>query len=199
MRAAWALVLLAACGAPLESPFRDAGLPACGSLTDGSPACGVPAIIDNQPILDPNDPDNTDVQRGADGTSVIDAQICGANHRLSLQLYPGHGILAGGIVGDTFDLSAESEHSFASCGVCLLLYTDLDPHGDPTRTYMASGGTLVVQSFGAIGGAKFLASLGNVTFREVKIDPIDFSTTVTSGCSTAIPSMVLRGPVRSLD
>jgi hypothetical protein len=195
-----ALATFAACAPPLEGAFFDANPQQCNPQVDGSPACDVPEVIDGLPVPDGQFLlDNSDVERGSDGTTIADVTVCGSAHRLSLQLYPGHGILDGGIVGDTFDLSAESEHSFKTCGVCLLLLSDVDPHGAPTRTYMAQEGTLVVQSFGAIGGAKFIASLGNVTFREVHIDPVDFTTTVASECSSRLPGIGLRGPVRALE
>ncbi len=184
-----ALLLTGACATQLGDVFvLDAGV-SCSMVLTPDPLCSVPVdlgVLGNAPT--------GDVVRTDDGTTIATLPICQTAHRLSLQLYPGHGVFAQGIRAGDYPL-AGAELAMDTCGACVRLLADTDAHGTPTRTYMATGGTLHLLAVGAPGGAELVASLENLTLHEVAIDPLTFATTSTGVCVTRITTIDVKAPV----
>jgi hypothetical protein len=104
---------------------------------------------------------------------------------IAVELYGGAGVFASNpqLKTGIFELTGD-ELNYATCGLCVLLYTDLmDVSGTtrPTDFYMATGGTVTLTSVnGNIKG-----SLSNVTFEHVTIDNATFQSSATSPSSTS--------------
>jgi hypothetical protein len=108
--------------------------------------------------------------------------------KVALELYSGTATFGGGDPQPgTYPLTGD-ELQFQTCGVCVLLYAnDMAGPGfpDPDKAYMATGGTVVLDTV----GATLAGSLSNVTFQEVTIDPgTAVSTPVPGGCNAALDS-----------
>jgi hypothetical protein len=193
-RAAAALALLGACSPHLGEVFVDAAVqPTCPELADGGVDCPLPP--DWGPL---GELFSTNIDRGADGAMIYVSPLCQPAHRLSVQLYPGHGVFPGDVAPGTYDLGAASEHSFATCGACVRLFQDVDAHGRPARTYLAASGQLVITDLGGADGERFGATLDQVTFTEVTIDPLSFATQPVGTCSSRIEHIEVQAAVRSV-
>ena len=93
-RATLALPLVLACAPELGNPFiaDDGGHPCYATNVDGAPPCAV------SPELDAG-PGYTTLARAAeDGTRLVSISLCGSNHAVDIQLYPGRGVFAAGPV-----------------------------------------------------------------------------------------------------
>lgn len=116
----------------------------------------------------------------------IDAQM--KPTLLSLELYAGAGAFTGSktIKTGTFQLSGD-EVNYATCGVCVLLYTQFDSQMMTiVDSYMATGGTVKLTSVnGTLTG-----TITDATFEHVQIDPDTFeSTPDPSMCKSALTSV----------
>lgn len=116
----------------------------------------------------------------------IDAQ--GKPTLLSLELYAGAGAFTGSktIKTGTFQIAGD-EANYATCGVCVLLYTQFDSQAmSIADSYMATGGTVKLTSVnGTLTG-----TITDAKFEHVQIDPDTFeSTPDPSMCKSAITSI----------
>jgi hypothetical protein len=99
---------------------------------------------------------------------------------LSIENYPAYG----GATGPERRTLDATEADYATCGVCLLLQTDCEPHGSHAHcgaTFMPEpGGEVVFEALGDAAGARWTGSLNDVTFVEVEIGD-DYETTPVEG------------------
>lgn len=99
---------------------------------------------------------------------------------LSIENYPSYGGATG---PETRTLDA-TETDYATCGVCLLLQTDCEVHGDHGHcgaTFMPeAGGEVTFDALGQAAGESWAGTLTDVRFVEVEIGS-DYSTTVVAG------------------
>ncbi|MGC4119273.1 MAG: hypothetical protein QM765_32845 [Myxococcales bacterium] len=74
--------------------------------------------------------------------------------------------------------------NYATCGLCLLLYADLDASGSSYGAiYMATGGTVEISAI----DTGLVAKLTGGSFAHVNIDPNDYTSTPhPDGCTTSI-------------
>lgn len=105
----------------------------------------------------------------------------------ALQLYKGYGVFSSGeIRTGTYNLTGD-ETQFADCGVCALIFADIDTtNGMIGSRYMATGGTVTITSV----SPNLTGSVSNLTFTHVDIDDQTFiSTPNADGCPSAITSL----------
>jgi hypothetical protein len=93
----------------------------------------------------------------------------------------------GGASGPETRTLDETEVDYATCGVCVLLQTDCEPHGDHAHcetTFMPEvGGEVRFDALGAGAGESWAGALSGITFVEVEIGS-DYSTTPVQGGDT---------------
>jgi hypothetical protein len=106
---------------------------------------------------------------------------------LGIELYPGYGA-APTLGAGTYTLGATAaEQSYATCGVCVLLYGGCDDTAQTcAKTYFAQTGTLTITALDNASG--FVASLANATLAEVTIDSNNVTTKVPGGATWCFPS-----------
>ncbi len=107
-----------------------------------------------------------------DGAAMPDA--------LQVELWDNYGAFAGGAVtAGTFTI-AGAETEYDTCGVCVVLYGDVDPAtGAVGEFYLAESGTVQIDSIaGTLTG-----SISGVSFR--KLDPMT-GTPIADGCASAM-------------
>lgn len=110
---------------------------------------------------------------------------------LDVEIYAGFGVFTNGIKTGTFNLTG-AELDYATCGLCVLVLTDTSG-GSATDTYMATGGTVTIDT---ISPTTISGSLSNVTFTHVTIDANTFeSTPVGDGCNSSISSLSISAAV----
>lgn len=146
--------------------------------------CSVPAEFDNVTLLDPIADADAAAPTEAiyysallDDTAVYDT--------LEFELYGDEGTLfEGAVETGSYELTGE-QTDYATCALCVLLYSDNDDANDTGGAiYMPTSGTLTLTSV----EGRLTGSLTNVTLVEVEIGE-DFATTpVAGGCSTLITS-----------
>ncbi len=190
-----ALAALAGCSDDFPKTFLDAGSDPCNgnpTFDGGVVGCPVPEVLDPVLVLP------GEALRDDQGATIVSASYCASPHLVSVQLYPGRGTLAAGAVVGTYDL-AEEPLDFATCGACVRLLADVDGHGAPTATYMATSGQLQIVNPGSVSGDPIAVALTNVALVEVTIDPISFATTaVNPGCASLVTGITVQAPVRQL-
>jgi hypothetical protein len=115
---------------------------------------------------------------------------------IQIDLYAGYGVFsAGSITPGTFQITGE-ELNFATCGLCVRLFTNVTSTGDVGDTYMATGGTVTIAAAGTANGSTLSGSLSNVQFRHVNIDPVTGNTTLAANsCSTALTNATFSATV----
>ena len=115
---------------------------------------------------------------------------------LVLELYAGFGGFGSGdIRPGTYQLTG-SDAQYASCGICLRLFTDLTGSGSQTMAkdqYFATGGSITLTT---TTGSNFSASLSNVTMTHVTIGS-DFTSTPVGDCNSAITSGTMQAPLQA--
>jgi hypothetical protein len=103
---------------------------------------------------------------------------------VDLSLYSGYGVFTNGIDAGTYTISGQ-ELQYSTCGLCLVVFTDTDINGNPTDSYLATGGTVTLTSL----QPTFAGSITNATFEHVNIDQNNNSTPVGDGCYSAITTL----------
>lgn len=103
---------------------------------------------------------------------------------LYVENYP----LFGGASGPETRTLNETETNYGTCGVCVLLKTGCQPHGDHAHcsaTFMPQpGGTVSFDELGFGEGESWAGSLSAMTFVEVSMDSDTFETTPIDGGDT---------------
>jgi len=106
---------------------------------------------------------------------------------VQLELYAGAGAFAGGdIRTGTFQLTG-SDAQYATCGVCLRIFTDLHMQGSAvasTDDYLATAGSVTLTS---VSGTTFSGTISNATFQHVNIGS-DFTSTPVGDCTSTMSS-----------
>ncbi|MGI5863257.1 MAG: hypothetical protein ACOX6T_14545 [Myxococcales bacterium] len=107
---------------------------------------------------------------------------------LDITLYSGYGIFASGIAPGTYPLTGD-ELNYATCGICILGFSDIGEDGYATDLYFQTGGTVTISSV----SGQFQATLSNVTFQSVIIDASTLeSSPAGDGCTTSISSATVN-------
>lgn len=113
---------------------------------------------------------------------------------LSVQFYAGAGAFKGSttVKTGTFQIAGQ-ELNFATCGVCVLLFTQVDTKNmTQGPTYLATGGTVKITS---VNGT-LAATVSNVTFEHVQIDPDTYESTPDADmCQSAITSVAFSDTI----
>jgi hypothetical protein len=105
---------------------------------------------------------------------------------LVVELFDHFGVFAGGLRTGIFELTGE-ELDYATCGVCIRVFGDIGPLGDVRQVFMATSGTVEIREVGLSQNGHLQATLIDLTFEHVNIDPRTFeSTPVNDGCESAI-------------
>ncbi len=101
---------------------------------------------------------------------------------LVLELYDNAGAFSGGVVAPgTYTITGD-ELNYATCGVCVRLFTE-DVADDG---YLATGGTVTITEL----SPNVVATLSDLTFEHVTIDATTFeSTPAEDGCTTSVTSV----------
>lgn len=113
---------------------------------------------------------------------------------LVINLFSGFTVFENGIVPGTFQLTGE-ETSFATCGACVEIGTDLVMTQQgiaPTDVYFATGGTLTLTSV----EQTFEATVTDLTLTHVTIAQDLTTTPVGDGCNTTIASATMSTPIQ---
>jgi hypothetical protein len=105
---------------------------------------------------------------------------------LQIELVSGYGVFLEGVTTGTFPL-ADDELNYATCGLCVRVFTDVeDGGGHAMQQYFATGGTVTITSI----DPNITGTVTDVDFVEVTVatDGTYTTTPVTDGCSTAVAS-----------
>lgn len=122
------------------------------------------------------------------GCAIADADFIGVDTTLntdatpdllSVELYPGFGVFPGKVMAGVFELTGD-ELDYATCGACVLIYTDADGAGGVVDAYMATGGTLTITSL-----TPFAGTISNATFTHVTLDEDTNTSTPVGDCDSA--------------
>jgi len=115
---------------------------------------------------------------------------------MTLELYANLGAFAandGGVIAPGTYAIAGDEVDYATCGVCVRLYTNAtsSAYGDD---YMPTSGLVTITQVGnAVGGA-FEATVSNLTFRHVRIDSMTFTSTLANDtCASTLTAASYTG------
>ena len=106
---------------------------------------------------------------------------------LELQLFSNLGVFesSGGFVTGTFQLAGD-ELNYRTCGLCVLIYENVDASGNYRGAYMATSGTVTLTSV----ATKLTGTLSDIKLQHVTINPTSFeSTPHTDGCRSAVDSL----------
>lgn len=123
------------------------------------------------------------------GCAIADAEVVFVDAQLNTDATPDLlaielyklGVFANGITTGTFQLTG-AEANYATCGACVLIYTDFDQGaGMIADSYMATGGSLTITSLSPM----VTGSLSNVTFTHVDIDANTFESTPVGDCDSS--------------
>jgi hypothetical protein len=111
---------------------------------------------------------------------------------ISIELYKGFGVFTTGIVPGTY-LLAGAELNYATCGSCVMIFTNHDSAtGEFTHRYFQTGGTLVL---GSVSG-DLTGVLSGASFETVTINPTTFeSMPAGDGCETHLDSLGFDSPI----
>ena len=109
---------------------------------------------------------------------------------VGVELYAGSGVFANGFKTGPFTLAGD-DLQYATCGLCVMMYSDINSSGDPAAKYMATGGTVVISEI-ATG---FTATLTNLTFQHVDIMSAAPSTSTPNadGCTSSVAKVDFAG------
>jgi hypothetical protein len=164
--------------------------------------CGAPSAGYGTPVVDPAQ--QASVHDAASGVYFGISLLNTDFDMFQLQLYDGFGVFTGGTVTTgTFPLTGD-EINFATCGVCLLIFSntlDTDADGapddlsldDPTRNYYASAGSVTITSL----TPNLTGTVTGLVLDHVTVDVAggSFTSTVVGDCSTSITSMAFDSVV----
>jgi len=110
---------------------------------------------------------------------------------LDIQLYNGLGVFPTGITPGTYAL-AGPDLDYASCGLCVLIYENIDAQTNYRGVYMATGGTVTLTSV----DGNFAGSADHLTFEHVNIDANTLiSTPDPDGCPSAVDNVTFYVPL----
>jgi len=116
---------------------------------------------------------------------------------LYVALFAGYGAFgAGDITTGTFTIAGD-DTKFSTCGICVLIATDITNTGSIGDWYMATAGTITLDSvdinqLGGDGSAHFTGTLTNASFVHVaKSAQGGPSDALQDTCTSAIPSAAL--------
>lgn len=105
---------------------------------------------------------------------------------LSIENYPDYG----GATGPESRTISEADADYATCGVCVLLRTECESHGDHAHcgsSFMPEpGGEISFDAFGEADGELWSGSLTDVRLVEVEINAQTFETTPVTGGETIL-------------
>ena len=122
------------------------------------------------------------VQSGSDPVWLLSAKD--GQTWLSIENYPSFGGATG---PETRTLDA-TEIDYATCGVCLMLQTGCETHGDHGHceaTFMPEvGGEVTFDVLGAAAGEQWAGAVSGIRFVEVEIDSETYATTPVPGGAT---------------
>ena len=105
---------------------------------------------------------------------------------LDIQLIQGMGAFSGGPpAAGTYALEGV-ESQLSTCGACVVIEA-----GTPREYYVAQRGTLAISEL----DTSFMASLANVDFAHVMVDPISSVSTIVDRCRTSITAVMWDTPV----
>jgi hypothetical protein len=110
---------------------------------------------------------------------------------LDIQLYNGLGVFPTGITPGTYAL-AGPDLDYSSCGLCVLIYENIDAQTNYRGVYMATGGTVTLTSV----DGNFAGSADHLTFEHVNIDANTLiSTPDPDGCPSAVDNVTFYVPL----
>ena len=113
---------------------------------------------------------------------------------IELQLFAGFGAFAGGpIRTGTFQLTGD-ELDYATCGVCVLMATDVTEAGY-ADDYMAISGTVEITAVGTAVGQTVSGRLTNVQFRHVDIGEGGATTPAGDSCASSLMNATFSAPL----
>ena len=126
---------------------------------------------------------------GTEGALLYSAALPNADltsDLLHLELYPGLGAFPNDLTTLTNHVISGDDLNYGTCGLCLLLYGDVDDQGAQTASYFVTAGTVTLTSV----AGRLTGTLKNATFQQVTINTDTFETTpVPGGCTTSITSL----------
>ncbi len=103
---------------------------------------------------------------------------------VSVEMYFGYGTPAPPHNPGTYPLAATAdEQNYSTCGTCVLVRQNCNEGVGCSRSFLATGGSLVISSTGVVG-ATLSGSLQNVNLQEVTINPDTFQSTPVQGGQT---------------
>lgn len=110
---------------------------------------------------------------------------------LDFQLYNGLSIFSTGITPGTYVLSGP-DLDYSTCGLCVLIYENIDAQTNYRGVYMATGGTVTLTSVdGNLAG-----SADHLTFEHVDIDANTLvSTRHPDSCESAVDNVTFYVPL----
>ena len=102
-----------------------------------------------------------------------------------LGLWEGYGPFAGTTAAaGTYNIEGD-ETAYLLCGVCAVLYGNVDAEGNAEKVYIATGGSITVDSVDATG----MAGNGTgLTFAEIDLES-ETGTALPGGCTVSVPSI----------
>jgi hypothetical protein len=128
-----------------------------------------------------------------DGTGFIDWALPlepGAPPRdeLDVALFEGHGVFKSGLAPGTFALTGD-ELNFETCGLCVLVYENIEADTSYRGVYMATSGTVTLTSVtGTLAG-----TAANLKFQHVNIDQTStVSTPDPDNCRSAVDAVTFN-------
>jgi len=151
--------------------FGDKGALAGNALFTAATAVATDDILEFDALLETAQP--------ADGIAII--------------LYAGYGAFDGAaITPGTYQIAGD-ELDFATCGVCVVMSTNVTSTGYEDD-YMATGGTVTITAAGSAVGGTMSGSLSNVTFHHAEIAMGNGDTTISDdSCTSAITNATFTG------
>ena len=137
-----------------------------------------------------------DFQDGTTGPLYIDAYVPLAEgndgHVLNVSLWDGYGVFAAGLKTGTFPLTGD-ELSMANCGACVAVFSD----ATETEFFMASSGTVTVTAVSTTAGSQFTASVADIAFRQLRVDPTtEMVADVPGGCEANLATAQISATVQ---
>ncbi len=88
----------------------------------------------------------------------------------------------------TYEIAGDNAQ-YASCGVCVFILADTDGDGIPSRTYLATSGTVTLTET----GPGLVGTYSDLVFEEVAIDSATYVSTPVGECTTMSASGVFTG------
>ncbi len=144
----------------------------------GAASCALPSTETSTDWFEPDEVEASVFASGEDTVWLLTAKQ--GKTWLSIENYTAYGGATG---PETRTLDAV-DIDYATCGLCLLLQTDCEPHGDHAHcgaTFMPEvGGEVVTEALDDVAGGSWTGQLSEIRFVEVEIGS-DFQTTVVEG------------------